>query len=407
MIQTVKNMYHFFQAILANLWYGFPSRSLKVIGVTGTDGKTTSVHLIYHILKNNGKKVSMISTVYAQIGVRTYDTGFHTTTPNSFLIQKLLRLAVDNRDEYFVLETTSHRLDQNSLWGIEFEVSLITNITHEHLDYHKTYQKYIETKAKIISLSKITLINKDDESYPNLLNASRGGIIRTFSLKQKADYTINYQAIYTDITNYNAYNYLGVFGVCEMLGISRSQITRCIKSFKLPKGRLEMVYDEDFKIIVDFAHTPRALTEVLTGIKKKYINTKHKGKLIHVFGSAGLRDATKRFSMGYASGSYSDITILTEEDYRTESLIKICEQIGKGLLKRGFKFKKYNLLEQCDNKKYTIIYKRDEAINKSISLANKNDVIIITGKGHEQSLCRGNKEYVWNDIEYVKSLKLV
>jgi len=168
-----------------------------------------------------------------------------------------------------------------------------------------------------------------------------------------------------------------------------------------------MVYDEDFKIIVDFAHTPRALTEVLTGIKKKYINTKHKGKLIHVFGSAGLRDATKRFSMGYASGSYSDITILTEEDYRTESLIKICEQIGKGLLKRGFKFKKYNLLEQCDNKKYTIIYKRDEAINKSISLANKNDVIIITGKGHEQSLCRGNKEYVWNDIEYVKSLKLV
>ncbi|MEK7633368.1 MAG: Mur ligase family protein, partial [Patescibacteria group bacterium] len=128
-MQKLKNIYHFFQAILANIWYGFPSRRLKVIGVTGTDGKTTTTHLIAHILKTAGKKVSFVSSVVAD--------GFHVTTPSSFALQKLLKQSEDNHDEYFVLETTSHALDQNRVWGIKYEIGVITNITHEHLDYHK------------------------------------------------------------------------------------------------------------------------------------------------------------------------------------------------------------------------------------------------------------------------------
>lgn len=404
--QLIKNQYHLFVAIVANLWYGFPSRKIKVIGVTGTDGKTTSTHLIYHILKQNDKKVSMISTIYAKIGSKIYDTGFHTTTPNSFLVQKFLRLAVDNKDEFFVLETTSHRLEQNSLWGVVFEVGLITNITHEHLDYHKTYQKYLETKTKIILLSKRSVVNKDDKSYSLIAKAKNMKKIKTYSLKGKADFAIDYRKLYSDITDYNAYNYLGAHAVCEILGITSSQIQKSIKTFTLPQGRLELVHDGEFKILVDFAHTPNAILNVLQSVRKKYLSYGSKGKLIHVFGSAGLRDSTKRFSMGFSSGMYSDIVILTEEDYRTEDLYKICEQISEGLLEKGFKFKANNLLEHNDKKKYTIISKRDEAINKSIDLAIKNDVIIITGKGHEMSLCRGKKEYPWNDIVYIKKLKL-
>lgn len=404
MIRYLKNKYHLIQAICANVWYGFPGNSLKIIGVTGTDGKTTSTHLISHILKCNGKKVSMISTVYAQIGSKTYDTGFHTTTPNPFLIQKLFRQAVENGDEYFVLETTSHRLDQKSLWGINFEVGLITNVTHEHLDYHKTYQNYVESKAKLILMSKISLINRDDQSYPYITKLTKKKSVKTYGLKNKADYMLDFKKIVPEITEYNAYNYLGAYSVCTLLGISSGQIQKCINSFKLPMGRLELVYDGKFKIIVDFAHTPNAVSELLKNIRNKYLNQNKIGKLIHVFGSAGLRDKTKRFEMGYKSGTYSDIVILTEEDYRTENVYNICEQISKGLLQKGFNYIKYNLLQQKDKKKYTIITTRDEAINKSINLASKGDVIVITGKGHEMSLCRGDKEIPWNDIQYVKSL---
>jgi len=407
MFQKLKNIFHLFQAVAANIWYGFPSRSIKVIGVTGTDGKTTSTHLIYHILKNCGKRVSMISTIYAQVGTKIFDTGFHTTTPNSFQIQKLLRLAVDNKDDYFVLETTSHRLDQNSLWGVFFEVSLITNITHEHLDYHKTYEKYLETKVKIINLSKISLLNRDDESYPLILKRIKKQIIKTYSLKEKSDFSVDYKQIYSYITKYNSYNYLGAHSVCEILGLSKDKIIRSLIDFKLPKGRLEVVYDGEYKIIVDFAHTPNAISEVLKSVRNKYFIDKQRGKLIHIFGSAGLRDSSKRYFMGCASGTYSDIVILTEEDYRNENPYKICEQIADGLQEKSFTIKESNLIEQNDKKKYTIMIKRNEAITKAISLALPGDVLVITGKGHEMSICRGKREFPWNDIDYVKKIKFI
>src|SRR3989339_1761298 len=153
-MQKIKNIYHLFQAVLANIFYGFPSRKLKVIGITGTDGKTTTTHLIAHILKTAGKKASFVSSVYASIGGVESDIGFHVTTPSSFILQKLLKQSADNHDEYFVLETTSHALDQNRVWGIKYEIGVITNITHEHLDYHRTYEEYVKAKLKLLLNSK-------------------------------------------------------------------------------------------------------------------------------------------------------------------------------------------------------------------------------------------------------------
>ena len=379
-MQKIKNIYHLFQAILANIWYGFPSRKLKVIGVTGTDGKTTTTHLIAHILKTAGKKVSIISTVYAKVGNQEYDTGLHTTTPDSFLIQKLLKKALDSRDEYFVLETTSHALDQNRVWGIKYEIGVITNITHEHLDYHRTYEEYVKAKLKLLLNSRVAVVNKDDESYKNI-KYQISNIKNTYQKLKIIEKIPN-------LTTFNQYNYSAAYTVCKQLGLSDEMILKAMKTFQLPKGRLDLVYDKDFKVIIDFAHTPNALLQLLPEIRKKYL--KQSGRLIHIFGSAGLRDVTKRPLMGEASNKFSDIIILTEEDYRTEDLEKICQQIASGIKSNN-----------CQ-----IIPDRQQAINQAIKTAKKNDTVVITGKGHEKSLCRGKIEYPWDEYEAVtKAIK--
>lgn len=377
MIQKLKNVYHLLQAILANIWYGFPSRKLKVIGVTGTDGKTTTTHLITHILKTAGKKVSMISTIYAKVGSHEYETGLHTTTPSSFTIQKMLSLAVKDNEEFFVLETTSHALDQNRVWGIKYKIGIITNITHEHLDYHKTYDEYVKSKLKILLNSKLAVLNKDDRSY-NLLNQKLKIKIQNYNSKFKILEKL------PELTLYNKYNYSAAYTVCKQLGLSDEIILRAMKTYHLPKGRLDLVYNKDFKVIIDFAHTPNAFKQLLPEIRKIYL--KKTGRLIHVFGSAGLRDFTKRPLMGEVSGKYSDIIILTEEDYRTEDVQKICQQIASGI----------------KNKEYQIITNRQAAINQAVKIANANDVVVITGKAHEKSLCRGKTEYPWDEYEAVK-----
>jgi len=388
MFQKLKNVYHLFQAVIANILYGFPSRKLKVIGVTGTDGKTTTTHLIAHILKMAGKKVSFVSSVYASIGGRESDIGFHVTTPNSFALQKLLKQSADNNDEYFVLETTSHALDQNRVWGIKYEIGVITNITHEHLDYHGTYEKYVEAKLKLLLNSKVAVINEDDESYKNI-KYQISNIKNTDQKLKILTYCLSRFRKYDSLTKFNQYNYSAAYTVCQQLGLSDEMILKAMKSFQLPKGRLDLVYDKDFKIIIDFAHTPNALLQLLPEIRKKYL--KKNGRLIHVFGSAGLRDFTKRPLMGEASNQFSDKIILTEEDYRTENLRKICQQIASGI----------------KNKNYQIILDRQQAINQAIKIAKANDVVIITGKAHEKSLCRGKTEYQWDEYEAVeKALKI-
>jgi len=394
-IQKLKNIFHLTNAFLANVFYGFPSKKITVIGVTGTDGKTTTTHLIAHILKSCGKKVSYISTIFAKIGEKEYDTGFHVTTPNPWLIQKLIKEAVNNKDEYFILETTSHALDQNRVWGINYKIGVLTNVSHEHLDYHLSYEDYLKTKVKLLKKADVAFFNKDDRSYLYVKKMLKG--------RKKI---IEYQKLpiikknFPNLEKFNQENFSAAYLVALSLGLKSEEVLKAIKTFNLPKGRLDLVYDKDFKVIIDFAHTPNAFLRVLPEIRKKYL--KGKGRLIHVFGAAGLRDDKKRPLMGEVAGQYDDLVILTEEDYRTESLFKICEQIAKGLIKKNFIEKSYNLIEQNDKKVYTIFEKRQEAINFAIKIANPQDVVVLTGKSHEKSLCRGKIEYPWDEYKAVK-----
>jgi UDP-N-acetylmuramoyl-L-alanyl-D-glutamate--2,6-diaminopimelate ligase len=392
--QPFINIYHLFRSLFVNAYYGFPSRKLKVIGVTGTDGKTTTTHLIYHVLKESGRRVSMISTVYAKIAGEEYDTGFHVTTPDAALVAKFLKMAVDNKDEYFVLETTSHRLDQNQLTGIKFKAGVITNVTHEHLDYHKTYRNYVLAKNKLLKKSEIKIANADDESFPYF--KARNSNLKSYGLKAHADFTHEFNG---NITSFNKYNYLAAYSVCHELGLTDEEFMKAADTFELPKGRLETVYDKKFKVVIDFAHTPNAFLKLLPDLRKTYL--KGKGRLIHVFGSAGLRDQTKRPLMGEASGEFSDRVILTEEDYRTEDAMGICQEIAKGLESKGMRQVSYDQLGGTE-KVYSIILNREKAVRTAIHLAREGDVVVVTGKAHEKSLARGKVEYPYSEHEAVK-----
>lgn len=392
-LQPLINIYHLLRSFAFNVFYGFPARKLKVIGVTGTDGKTTTTHLIYHVLANTGRKVSMISTVYAKIAGQEFDTGFHVTTPDALMVAKYLKMAVDSGDEYFVLETTSHRLDQNQLTGVNFKVGVITNVTHEHLDYHKTYKNYVLAKSKLLKKSEIKITNADDESY-QYFKLTKG--LKTYGFKNQSDYIFDFPG---DVTGFNKYNYLAAFSVCRELGVSGEEFLKAVETFKLPKGRLETVHDGKFKVVIDFAHTPNAFLKLLPDLKNNYL--KSGGRLIHVFGSAGLRDQTKRPLMGEASGQFSDKVIVTEEDYRTEDAMTICREIAKGLENKGFKQVNYDQLHGTE-KTYSIILNREKAVRTAVRLAKPGDVVVATGKAHEKSLCRGKTEYPYSEHEAVK-----
>lgn len=392
MWQRAKNFYHLGIAIIANAWYRFPSRKLTVIGVTGTDGKTTTTSLIYHILHTSGFNTSMVSSVGAIIGGKNYDIGFHVTTPSSFSLQRFLDKAVTSgktlKTNYLVLETTSHALDQYRVFGIKFDVGVLTNVTHEHLDYHKTYENYVKTKAKLLEMSRISIVNRDDESYEMIKD--KGLIINnktksiTYGMGKDADVNpYNFPFKTNLIGEFNKYNILAAIAACKALGINSEDIRKGIKSFVAPLGREDVVYDKDFKVMIDFAHTPNAIDQVLSAIRPDI-----KGKLIHVFGSAGLRDQTKRPIMGKNSSQYADVIILTSEDPRSESVDQINKQIESGIVN-----KKLQLLKIPDRKK---------AIETAIEMAKKEDFVIITGKSHEKSMNYGNGEVAWDEYDTVR-----
>ncbi len=407
MWQDIKNIYHFFIAVLVNICYGFPSKGLTVIGVTGTDGKTTTTSVIYHILKESGYNVSMITSVGAKINGKDFDTGFHVTTASPLKLQGFIKKAkrgvVKDEKNYLVLETTSHALDQYRTWGINFEAGVLTNITDEHLDYHKTYKNYIKTKAKLFKKAKFSVLNKDDKSYKIITSfknfKDKKKKIITYAIKEDADFTPKKFPFETKLeTTFNKYNILAAIATCKALGINDSDIKEAVKTFTLPIGRVEEVYKKEFTIIVDFAHTPNSIENVLSAIKKKT-----KGRIIHVFGSAGERDNLKRPKMGEASSKYSDILILTAEDPRSESIDNINKQIEEGINSRYKLLSHTAYKDKLKNKKiYFKINDRQQAISFAVSIAKRGDLIILTGKSHEKSMNLGKGEEPWSEYEAVK-----
>lgn len=394
-------------AELASLQFDNPSQKLKIIGVTGTDGKTTTTHLIHHILKTSGKKASMVSSVYAEIGGQQYDTGFHVTTPDSWMLQKFLRQAADAPDEYMVLEVTSHGLDQNRVWGIEFEIGVLTNITHEHLDYHVTYKSYVKAKEQLLYRSKISVVNRDDESYdfldPRFRKDDSKNVI-TYAIKESADVTPKKFSFVSPLPGeYNRSNCLAAIAAAQKLGVAHRDIKKALKTFEGIKGRFEKVPTKSgFEVIIDFAHTPNAIEKVLAAVEPET-----KGKLIHVFGSAALRDHAKRPVMGRNSAAHADLIVLTEEDYRTEDVNQIIEEIAQGCIQNGaqeFKITDYKKALKSAKTAFFRIPSRTDAVDFAVTkLAQKNDTVILTGKAHEKSLCRGTTEYPWSEHEAVES----
>lgn len=403
MIRHIKNIVHFFIALFASLFFNFPSKSMTVIGVTGTSGKTLTSHLIYEILKKAGKKVSIVSTVEAVINGKNYDTGFHVTTPSSWNLQKFIKKAKEGGSKYFVLEVTSHALDQHRIFGIYIDIAVVTNIAHEHLDYHGTFEDYRKTKAKIFKNVKYSIMNKDDENYNNLKNYASGKLI-TYAVNKQADYTLNDIRLKPKFKgDFFLYNCLAAAAVANILGITKNTIIQAISEFKGIPGRMdEIITGKPFRLIIDFAHKPNALREILKTLKKE---VKH--KLIVVFGCAGLRDKLKRPIMGEIAAELADYIILTAEDPRTEDVRKIIAEIACGcqkakVLEADKRNKKLNFL-QNGRKYFWRIPDRQEAINFSIrKLAKKGDILILCGKGHEKSMCYGKIEYPWDEKKAIE-----
>jgi UDP-N-acetylmuramoyl-L-alanyl-D-glutamate--2,6-diaminopimelate ligase len=274
---------------------------------------------------------------------------------------------------------------------VRYEGVVVTNITHEHLDYHGTLEEYAQVKISLIKDAYVAVLNGDDEvtqnvyrSLPTYLHRN----VKLFGLHNKADYMYDFGALFPKLEQFNKYNYLAAYALCCELGLSGAELLQHFATYKLPSGRIDVVYDGDFKVIVDFAHTPNAIARILKSVRE--VHMQPGGRLIHVFGSAGLRDASKRPSMGKASAEFADYAYITEEDYRTENPLTIAHQIASG-------FQGYATSFQIE-------VNRETAIQKALAMAKKGDLVILTGKGHEKSLCRGKVEYPWSDVECVKRL---
>jgi len=441
--QRLRNFYHLLIAIGANLYYRNPSRKLFVIGVTGTDGKTTTVNLIYHLLKTAGKKVSLISTVKAIIGEEEYHLGFHVTTPDPREIQKFISLAALAGSEYLILETTSHALDQFRVWGVNFRMGVLTNITSEHLDYHKNYENYLQSKAKLFKKTALAILNADDPSFAKLKSEVKGRVL-SYGIKKSADVMaihIRHEALETrfDVTfsqaevlaanqwgqedlkygnefelgdekyleypirsnllgEFNINNILAAIACVLKLNLSPQEIMEGIQSFMPPQGRMERVETgRDFEVMIDFAHTPGAFEKVLP-----FVKSITRGRLVHVFGAAGLRDFAKRPKMGAISAQYADLIVLTAEDPRTEDVNQIMSEIASGAKKDQFKEVSVAAFEKSEKGQLFLIPDRQDAIEFAVrKLAQRDDLIFISGKGHETSMCLGHQEFPWSERKAV------
>ena len=404
----------------ASYWYGNPSKKLTVIGVTGTDGKTTTANFIYEILKTSGKKVGLISTVKAVIGRKSYETGLHVTSPDPITLNKFLDEMVNKDLNHAVIEVTSHAIDQKRVEGVSFDIGVLTNITHEHTDYHGSFKEYRDVKISFLRKCKKVVLNKDDSSFKYVAQKLKGADIYTYSLLKKADFqaknakevrngssftvseNLSSQKIETNfLGEYNLANAMAAISTSRLLKVPYSSIKKVLRSIKLPPGRLEKLeFGQDFEIIVDFAHTPNALESTL-----KYLKKKSKGKLISVFGCAGERDKKKRYMMGKISAKLADISVFTAEDPRSEDIQEIFVQMVKGAQDAGAKEGDIGgeIILKREEHVFMKIPERFEAIFYAVQkLAKPEDVLVICGKGHEKSMAYNSTEHPWSDKEAIK-----
>ncbi len=368
---------------LASNFYGNPSENLQLIGITGTNGKTSVATLLYGIFKELGLRSALISTVEYRIGAEIIPATH--TTPDIITINKLLAKALEEGCKYAFMEVSSHGIHQRRIEGLQFSIAGFTNITHDHLDYHKTFDEYLKIKKSFfdqLPASAIAITNGDDKNGKIMLQNTLA-TKKTFAMKTMADYhgklleadfngmllNFNGKEFWTTLTGkFNANNLLLAFAIASELGQEESEILQAISRLKRVNGRFEtMRSDGGIFFIVDYAHTPDALENVLDSINE--IRTKNE-RLITVFGCGGDRDKEKRSEMGKIAARKSTLTILTSDNPRTEDPGEIIREIEKGV-------------EPQNYSKYTTIPDRKEAIKMAIKFAEPKDIVLVAGKGHE------------------------
>ena len=394
--KKIEQLGHLGEAVLLNAINGFPIKGIKVIGVTGTNGKTTTSFIIHRMLHEAGYKVGLMTTVAYGVGDKIKPQTAHMTSVSVPQLMKRIKEMKAQGMEWLVLETTSHALAQHRVWGVPYSVAVMTNLTHEHLDYHGTFAKYRDAKRMMFQMCaandkglRTGIINADDEnakyfvadSVNHVTYGTKDGDLRARSVRltpagsryivwiDEDEYHVHCRLPGT----FNVYNSLAAVGVGRALGLSVQQIQDGIEALDGVEGRMMHVDEgQDFDVIVDYAHTPDSFEKLFKDIKPVV-----EGKLIVLFGSAGRRDEAKRATQGQLAGKYADEVIITEEDDRDMDGQQIMQDILKGAESSG----------KVLNKNVFMVHDREEAIMTAVNRAKKGDTVLLLGKGHEKDIC--------------------
>lgn len=412
LFKKIEPFGHLLEAILFNTIYGFPGRKFKVIGVTGTNGKTTTCFLIHRMLLEADFNVGLMTTV-------AYGTRDHikpqmehmTSVPVPQLMRRLKEMKREGVD-WLVMETTSQALAQNRVWGVPYSLAVMTNITHEHLDYHGTFENYRDAKRKLFKLANANkkglrtgVINADDPSAqlfasdianPILYGVKKGDLRATNvqTTPSGSSFTAqlggeNYHVKTHLPGSFNVYNSLATVGVGQTVGLNKKQIEQGIAALKSVEGRMNRIDEgQDFEVIVDYAHTPDSFEKLFKDLRPVV-----KGKLIIMFGSAGRRDEAKRAVQGELAGTYGDEVVITEEDDRDIDGKQIMNEIAAGAEVSG----------KVKDKDLFLVHDRTEAIKFAIGRASKGDTVLLLGKGHEKTIERADGEHPWDEIGTARS----
>lgn len=385
---------------ISDAFYSYPLKKLKVIGVTGTNGKTSVCYMLKSILEHCGYKTGMIGTIENIVGDTVIESG--NTTPGPLALRKLFAIMVENGCTHAVMEVSSHALDQGRVDGIVFEAGIFTNLTQDHLDYHKTMEAYFEAKSKLFCQSKLAVINMDDPVYEKLISKIKIPVV-TYSLKSnESTYTaknpvyrpngVDYEIVGFGIIGrihlkiagkFSVYNSMAAAACAKEMGLPINEIADSLNQMKGVKGRAEVVdVNDDYTVIIDYAHTPDGLQKILSTFKEC-----PKNRLVVLFGCGGDRDKTKRPKMGAIAARLADYVIVTSDNPRTEDPLNIIEDILAGM--KGI------------STPYKVIENRIEAIHYAIKRAKRGDIIILAGKGHETYQILGKEKVHLDEREVI------
>jgi len=405
--KSVEPLGHLGEAVALNAVHGFPSKGLKVIGVTGTNGKTTTCFMIHRMLHEAGYKVGLMTTVAYGVGMDIKPQIAHmTTVPVPQLLRRIKEMKAAGV-EWLILETTSHALAQHRVWGVPYSIAVMTNITHEHLDYHGTFEKYVAAKRMMFTMTnrnrkglRIGIVNADDPNAEVFASAVKNpisyGIVHGDVQATDVDLSpsgIQYSAVIDGKTfhikshlpgSFNVYNSLATVCVGRAVGLTQEEIERGIAALEGVEGRMTRIVEgQNFSVIVDFAHTPDSFEKLFKDLKPVV-----KGKLIVLFGSAGRRDEAKRAIQGRLAGEYADEVVITEEDDRDIDGLLIMDEIAAGAEEAGKK----------RDKDLFLVHDRTEAIRFAIKRAKEGDTVLLLGKGHEKTIERADGEHDWDEF---------